>query len=67
MLLEVFGTEEALDRMASVHPIGRIGRPEEIAELLVEVRNSAGPLEYNGKVVRMALQGLTDPVRPLSY
>jgi A-factor type gamma-butyrolactone 1'-reductase (1S-forming) len=32
MLLEVFGTEEALDRMASVHPIGRIGRPEEIAE-----------------------------------
>jgi NAD(P)-dependent dehydrogenase (short-subunit alcohol dehydrogenase family) len=27
MLLEVFGTEEALDRMASVHPIGRIGRP----------------------------------------
>ena len=36
MLLEVFGTEEALDRMASVHPIGRIGRPEEIAEFLVE-------------------------------
>jgi hypothetical protein len=23
--------------------------------------------EYNGKVVRMALQGLTDPARPLSY
>lgn len=33
----------------------------------LRVRNSAGPLEYNGKVVRMALQGLTDPARPLSY
>jgi 2,5-dichloro-2,5-cyclohexadiene-1,4-diol dehydrogenase 1 len=32
MLLEVFGSEVALDRMARVHPIGRIGRPEEIAE-----------------------------------
>jgi nucleotidyltransferase-like protein len=33
----------------------------------LRVMNSAGPLEYNGKVVRMALQGLTDPARPLSY
>lgn len=32
MLLEVFGSEEALNRMAVVHPIGRIGRPEEIAD-----------------------------------
>ena len=32
LLLDVFGTEEALDRMSAVHPIGRIGRPEEIAE-----------------------------------
>ena len=32
MLLEVFGSEEALNRMAAVHPIGRIGRPEEIAD-----------------------------------
>jgi NAD(P)-dependent dehydrogenase (short-subunit alcohol dehydrogenase family) len=32
MLLEVFGSEGALDRMGSIHPIGRIGRPEEIAE-----------------------------------
>jgi NAD(P)-dependent dehydrogenase (short-subunit alcohol dehydrogenase family) len=32
MLLEVFGSEEALDEMATVHPIGRIGRPEEIAD-----------------------------------
>jgi NAD(P)-dependent dehydrogenase (short-subunit alcohol dehydrogenase family) len=32
MLLDVFGTQEALDRMGVVHPIGRIGRPEEIAD-----------------------------------
>jgi NAD(P)-dependent dehydrogenase (short-subunit alcohol dehydrogenase family) len=32
MLLGVFGTEEALDEMSAVHPIGRIGRPEEIAD-----------------------------------
>jgi hypothetical protein len=32
MLLDVFGTQEALDRMSAVHPIGRIGRREEIAD-----------------------------------
>jgi NAD(P)-dependent dehydrogenase (short-subunit alcohol dehydrogenase family) len=32
MLLDVFGTHEALDEMSVVHPIGRIGRPEEIAD-----------------------------------
>ena len=32
MLLDVFGTQEALDRMGAVHPLGRIGRPEEIAD-----------------------------------
>jgi enoyl-[acyl-carrier-protein] reductase (NADH) len=31
-LLGVFGTQEALDKMSAVHPIGRIGRPEEIAD-----------------------------------
>jgi hypothetical protein len=31
MLLDIFG-EEALDRTATVRPIGRIGRPEEIAD-----------------------------------
>lgn len=35
MLLDVFGTPEALDRMSVVHPIGRIGRPEEIADAVV--------------------------------
>jgi NAD(P)-dependent dehydrogenase (short-subunit alcohol dehydrogenase family) len=32
MLLDVFGNQEALDRMSAVHPIGRIRRPEEIAD-----------------------------------
>jgi NAD(P)-dependent dehydrogenase (short-subunit alcohol dehydrogenase family) len=32
MLLDVFGSQEALDRMSVVYPIGRIGRPEEIAD-----------------------------------
>jgi hypothetical protein len=32
MLLDVFGSEEALDRMGATHPLGRIGRPEEIAD-----------------------------------
>jgi hypothetical protein len=33
MLLEIFGSSDALDKMgAAVHPIGRIGRPEEIAD-----------------------------------
>jgi NAD(P)-dependent dehydrogenase (short-subunit alcohol dehydrogenase family) len=33
MLLEIFGSSDALDKIgAAVHPIGRIGRPEEIAD-----------------------------------
>ena len=32
MLLDVFGSQEALDRMSAVHPIGRIGRPEDVAD-----------------------------------
>jgi NAD(P)-dependent dehydrogenase (short-subunit alcohol dehydrogenase family) len=32
MLLDVFGSEEALDEMSAVHPVDRIGRPEEIAD-----------------------------------
>jgi hypothetical protein len=37
MLLEVFGSEGTLDRMVSIPPIGRIGRPEEIADAVVAV------------------------------
>jgi NAD(P)-dependent dehydrogenase (short-subunit alcohol dehydrogenase family) len=32
MLLEAFGNEQ---QMASVHPLGRVGRPEEIADAVV--------------------------------
>jgi A-factor type gamma-butyrolactone 1'-reductase (1S-forming) len=35
MLLDVFGSEEALEEMSAVHPIGPIGRPEEIADAVV--------------------------------
>jgi len=35
MLLEVFGSERAIEQMASVHALGRVGRPEEIADAVV--------------------------------
>lgn len=35
MLHDVFGSEQAIDQMASVHPLGRIGRPEDIANAVV--------------------------------
>ena len=35
MLLQVFGSEEALAQMASVHPLGRIGNVEEIADAVI--------------------------------
>jgi putative flavoprotein involved in K+ transport len=35
MLLGVFGDEEALERMAAIHPLGRIGYPQEIADAVV--------------------------------
>jgi hypothetical protein len=38
MLLEVFGSEGPLDQMGSIHPIGRIGRPEEIADAVANSR-----------------------------
>jgi hypothetical protein len=32
MLLQVFGSQDKIDRMRTVHPLGRIGRSEEIAD-----------------------------------
>jgi NAD(P)-dependent dehydrogenase (short-subunit alcohol dehydrogenase family) len=32
MMLVVFGSGGALDQMGTFHPMGRIGRPEEIAD-----------------------------------
>jgi A-factor type gamma-butyrolactone 1'-reductase (1S-forming) len=52
MLLEVFGSEEALDRMGSVHPIGRIGRPEEVADA-VEWLFSEKSSYYTGQALTL--------------
>jgi A-factor type gamma-butyrolactone 1'-reductase (1S-forming) len=35
LLLNVFGSQEALDRLGSSHPLSRIGLPEEVAETVV--------------------------------
>ena len=35
MLHDVFGSEQVIDKMASVHPLGRIGRPEDIADAVL--------------------------------
>jgi NAD(P)-dependent dehydrogenase (short-subunit alcohol dehydrogenase family) len=35
MLLQVFGHEQAVDQLAAVHPLGRLGNPEEIADAVV--------------------------------
>jgi NAD(P)-dependent dehydrogenase (short-subunit alcohol dehydrogenase family) len=35
MLLDVLRSEQVLDQMASIHPLGRIGRPEDIADAVV--------------------------------
>ena len=35
MLRDVFGSEGALDEMASIYPLGRIGRPEDVADAVV--------------------------------
>jgi NAD(P)-dependent dehydrogenase (short-subunit alcohol dehydrogenase family) len=35
LLLNVFGSQQALDRLGSAHPLSRIGLPEEVAETVV--------------------------------
>jgi len=35
MLMQVLSSEEALDRMAAAHPLGRIGNPDEIADAVL--------------------------------
>lgn len=41
MIERMTGTDEARDRMVRLHPIGRMGRPEEIAEAVVWLTSDA--------------------------
>jgi NAD(P)-dependent dehydrogenase (short-subunit alcohol dehydrogenase family) len=61
MLLDVFGSQEALDEMSAVHPIGRIGRPEEIADAVVWLF-SDGSSYYTGQ--SLVLDGGLTAQRP---
>jgi NAD(P)-dependent dehydrogenase (short-subunit alcohol dehydrogenase family) len=61
MLLDVFGSEAALDEMSAVHPIGRIGRPEEIADAVAWLF-SDGSSYYTGQ--SLVLDGGLTAQRP---
>ena len=53
MLLDVFGTQEALDEMSALHPIGRIGRPEEIADAVAWLFSDRSPTTESAGERRM--------------
>jgi A-factor type gamma-butyrolactone 1'-reductase (1S-forming) len=61
MLLGIFGIQEALDEMSAVHPIGRIGRPEENADA-VAWRFSDRSSDYTGQ--SLTLDGRLTTQRP---
>jgi len=61
MLLQLFESEESLDRTAAVHPIGRIGRPEEIANSVVWLFSDNSSY-YTGQ--SLTLDGDLTPQRP---
>ena len=63
MLLEVFGSEEALDRMGAVHPLGRIGRAEEIAVSVAWLFSERSSY-YTGK--SLTLDGGLTAQRPMT-
>ena len=63
MLREVFGDETALDRMASVHPLGRIGHPEEIADAVAWLFSDRSSY-YTGQ--SLTLDGGLTAQRPFS-
>jgi 2,5-dichloro-2,5-cyclohexadiene-1,4-diol dehydrogenase 1 len=62
MLLDVFG-EEAVDSMAAVHPIGRIGRPEEIGDAVAWLFSDRSSY-YTGQ--SLTLDGGLTAQRPLA-
>ena len=63
MLLEVFGSEQVVDQMASVHPLGRIGRPEDVADAVVWLFSERSAY-YTGQ--SLTLDGGLTAVRPSS-
>jgi len=63
MLLDVFGSEEALDRMGTAHPLGRIGRPEEIADAVAWLFSDRSSY-YTGQ--SLTLDGGLTAQRPLA-
>jgi len=67
MLQRVFGSEEALDQIATVHPIGRLGRPEEIADAVAWLFSDRSSY-YSGQSLTLD-GGLSArrPVRPTIF
>ena len=63
-LLGVFGDENALERMAAVHPLGRIGRPEEIADAVVWLFSDRSSY-YTGQ--SLTLDGGLTAQRPFAH
>jgi NAD(P)-dependent dehydrogenase (short-subunit alcohol dehydrogenase family) len=63
MLREVFGGDEALDRMVAIHPIRRIGIPDDVADA-VEWLFSDQSSYYTGQ--SLVLDGGLTAQRPLS-
>src|SRR5215471_3490873 len=63
MLRDVFGGEEALQQMAAVHPIGRVGRPEEIADAVAWLFSDRSSY-YTGQ--SLTLDGGLTAERPLA-
>jgi len=63
VLLDVFGSEEALDRMGAVHPLGRIGRPEEIADAVAWLFSDRSSY-YSGQ--SLTLDGGLTAQRPMT-
>jgi len=58
----VFGGDEALDRMAGVHPVGRIGIPREVANAVAWLSSDCSSY-YTGQ--SLTLDGGLTAQRPL--
>jgi A-factor type gamma-butyrolactone 1'-reductase (1S-forming) len=61
LLVNVFGSHEALDRLGSVHPLSRIGSPEQIAESVVWLFSDSSS-HFTGQ--SLVVDGGLTPQRP---